>query len=546
MILTESDLSSFGTLLKALRKSRRLTQQQLARSLGVHRHEIIRWEQGDVLPANKAMVLELARHLHLDEQETRLLLEASLTAPVPHWLVPLPRNLFFTGREDMLRALHEQLGVDQAGVLTQSSALHGLGGVGKTQIALEYAYRDALEYNAVFWIRAETDESIVSSLQHAAEALQLPGRDNQDQQQVVVLVQRWLNTHNQWLLIWDNVENSNLLERFLPQTRQGAILITMRRRALGTFARGLDLFPMEQEEGMLFLLRRAKVLEVEATSEQVHQLAVREPAQYAAATELVTSLGRLPLALDQAGAYLEETRCGLPAYLELFRTRRSTLLQQRGESSRDHPDSVSTTFTLAITATAERHPAVRDLLRICALLQANAIPEELFRRGGEHLGPSLEIVCSDPLEWDRVVGLACSYSLLSRQPEEQTLSMHHLVQAVLLDAMRATEREQWNTYVIEALDAVFPEIQPSMEYTLRKHCNRLLSHALHCLHQAKSGEGSLAFASLAYKTANVLHARARYAEAEALHLRALHIRERALGPDHPEVAFSLHYLASVY
>jgi transcriptional regulator with XRE-family HTH domain len=151
MTSTESDLCSFGALLKAFRTRRRLTQQQLAESIGVHRSAIIRWEQGDFLPESKALVLELARYLRLDDWESRQLLEASLTALSPHWLVPLPRNPFFTGREEILQALHMQLGVNQAVALTQSSALHGLGGVGKTQIALEYAYRHALEYRAVFW-----------------------------------------------------------------------------------------------------------------------------------------------------------------------------------------------------------------------------------------------------------------------------------------------------------------------------------------------------------------------------------------------------------
>lgn len=152
MTETEQELLSFGTLLKAFRTHRRLTQQQLAQAIGTHRGSIIRWEQGDFLPDSKTTVLELAKQLHLSDQEARRLLEASLTALAPYWLVPFPRNLFFTGREKILETLHTQLSTNQAVALTQASALSGLGGVGKTQIALEYAYRHALEYSAVFWI----------------------------------------------------------------------------------------------------------------------------------------------------------------------------------------------------------------------------------------------------------------------------------------------------------------------------------------------------------------------------------------------------------
>src|SRR5215469_9954454 len=113
MTLIDGDCS-FGALLKTLRRRQRRTQQQLAAALGVHRSTLFRWERGDYLPESKAQVLELARYLTLDDQETRQLLEASLTALSPYWLVPFPRNPYFTGREEILAALHTRLGVEQA------------------------------------------------------------------------------------------------------------------------------------------------------------------------------------------------------------------------------------------------------------------------------------------------------------------------------------------------------------------------------------------------------------------------------------------------
>src|SRR6266478_4299556 len=282
--------ASFGELLKTFRKRKQLTQKQLAQQLGVHANTISSWELGTYLPDTRGLVLELARHLALDEQETRQLLEASLTALSPHWVV----------------------------ALSQSYALRGLGGIGKTQIALEYAYRYALEYSAIFWIEAETIEHVMSSLLRIVELLQLPERQETDQQRIVAAVQRWLSTHSRWLLTWDNVEDLELLQRLLPSTRQGATLITTRHQALGTLARGMDLAPMERGEGMLFVLRRAKVLEPEATSERMHQLAVSMPAEYAATEKLVAAMEGIPLALDQAGAYIEETGCSVSAYLERY------------------------------------------------------------------------------------------------------------------------------------------------------------------------------------------------------------------------------------
>ena len=539
-------MSSFGEMLKTFRTRKRLTQQTLAAKIGVHRNTISIWERGDYLPESKTFVLEVARQLGLAEQETRQLLEASLTALSPYWHVPYPRNPFFTGREAILEALHTYLHADHMVAHTQSYALHGLGGVGKTQLALEYAYRHALDYSAVFWIGAEAVESIVSGLLRIAEVLQLPGRDEKNQQHVVEAVQQWFATHRQWLLIWDNVEDLGMVDRFLPSVRQGTILLTTRCRVLGTLTRGMDLLPMEQEEGMLFLLRRAKVVEPEATREHLQQLAVNMPAEYAATEQLMTALEGLPLALDQAGAYIEETGCSLQTYLEFFHARRAVLLKQRGEGSRDHPESVSTTFTLAITTTAQRHPAVWDLLRVCALLQPDAIPEELFRQGAEYLGTQLQAVSRDALDWNRVIASACSSSLLHRQSEEQMLSIHRLVQAVLLDAMTEEERELWTRRAVEALGAVFPEVLPSTEYATWKQCERLLPHALLCLQRADVADESLALASLAYRVAQYLRTRGRYTEAEPLLQRALQIREQAQGPDHPDVARVLNYLAVLY
>jgi tetratricopeptide (TPR) repeat protein len=534
------------------------------------------------------LVLELARFLSLDDQQTRQLLEASLTALAPCWSVPLPRNPYFTGREALLSALHRQLGAEPVVALTPSWALHGLGGIGKTQMALEYAYRSALSYRAVFWIAAETQEQIVSSFLRVAQVLGLPEREDKDVPRVVPAVQRWLSTHDQWLLIWDNVEDLGLLQRFLPATRSGAMLLTTRLHVLGTLARGINLLPMEQEEGMLFLLRRAKVLGPEAQSQQMHQLARQRPQQYAAAAELVNVLGGLPLALDQAGAYMEETRCGMFAYLDLFYTRRADRLGQRGEGARDHPASVSTTLTLSILSTAQRHRTVEDLLCVCALLQAEAIPEELFRQGGEHLGATLAAACGDPLEGDHLVGVACSYSLLARQPEEQTLSLHRLVQAVLLERMTETQREHWTRRTLRALEAVFPEVLPTTAYGVWKRCERLVLHALLCLQHLGSPKEALVWAELSYKVAqyqcergqyraadplyrralqiqehalgsahpavastlagqaNLYRRQGNYAQAEPLHLRALQIREQALGPAHPAVASSLNDLANLY
>lgn len=109
------------------------------------------------------MVLEVARVLGLTEQESQTLLEASLTAITPHWNVPYTRNPFFTGREELLEQLREMLHVEKTAAIVQSFSLSGLGGIGKTQTAIEYAYRHYQEYSALFWVSAEAAETLIAN-----------------------------------------------------------------------------------------------------------------------------------------------------------------------------------------------------------------------------------------------------------------------------------------------------------------------------------------------------------------------------------------------
>jgi tetratricopeptide (TPR) repeat protein len=517
---------SFGEALRGFRKRRRLSQQTLAALLGVHRNTISVWERGDFLPESKTIVLEIARQLHLNDQETRLLLEASLTALSPYWYVPFPRNQFFTGREEILQALHQGLSAQKAVALTQSYALHGLGGIGKTHLALEYAYRHALEYSAVFWIEAETVERIIASFLAIAELLHLSTGSQTNHQQIVGAVQRWLSTHQNWLVIWDNLEDLDLLLQYLPTNRTGALLLTTRRQAIGTLAVSLEITPLSNEEGVTLLLRRSKRLRGLNPQSTLSS----KDASSSEATELVHLLEGLPLALDQAGAYIEETGCNLEDYLRRYHEHRPLILARRGTDDGAHPTSVATTIQLAVEQVEQHHPAAANLLRACAFLYPEAIPEELFVTGASHLGPVLGPVVADSYQFDLTLAALRGASLLARHAETRTLSIHRLVQAVLQDQMEPDVTNLWSKRVLLTVNATFPE--PTFEVWAQ--CERCLAQALTCIQLLKTTGTHLPEAgALSYKTGKYLLLRGRYKEATSLLEQALLLGEQQYGLDHP-------------
>ena len=182
------------------------------------------------------------------------------TKQVLFWNVPYRRNPYFTGREDLLTRLHELLHSGKATALTQPQAISGLGGIGKTQTAVEYAYRYRGDYQAVLWASAASRETLISDFVALAALLQLPERDVADQGVVVAAVKRWLASNKDWLLILDNADDLELAAEFMPLESSGHILLTTRAQSTGTIANSLEVEKMEQPEGALLLLRRAKHL----------------------------------------------------------------------------------------------------------------------------------------------------------------------------------------------------------------------------------------------------------------------------------------------
>jgi tetratricopeptide (TPR) repeat protein len=451
------------------------------------------------------------------------------------WMVPYPRNPQFTGREDVLTQLETALLQSNAAALTQ--AIRGLGGIGKTQTAVEYAYRHRNAYSAVFWVKAELREELMTGFGEIAKVLQLPQQDAQEQSVIIGAVKEWFKTHERWLLIVDNADDLTVARAFLPSGAQGHVLLTTRAAATGQIAQAVELKKMSHHDGALFLLRRAKRIANQGEWETATE------ADQKVALEISKEMDGLPLALDQAGAFVEEMMLSLAEYLNLYRQEGARLLAKRGELATDDHPSVTVTFRLAFTKVQERSPAAADLLRVCAFLAPDDIPEEIFTAGASVLAEPLKTVASNTLEFVRAVGEAGRFSLIERNSSNQTLNIHRLVQEVLRDEMETATRPDWLEQTIKAVNQVFPD----PEFNNWSLCDRLLPHVIE-LARVENIDASelIEIGRLFNQAGGYLDARGSYEPAEIFLARSLEIWERQLGSEHPYVAICLNNLAELY
>jgi len=528
----------FENLLRLERLRCHLSQEALAEALGVSPRSIRRWEQDGAIP-QASVRLKICRFFGLSYEE--LFEDQEAQTPFTQvWSVPYPRNPFFTGREKILSYLHEQLNQEHAMALTQSLAISGLGGIGKTQIALEYTYQYRQDYRFVFWTSAATQENIQADLISIAALLHLPEQNSQDQKKVIAAVKQWFATHQGWLWVLDNADDMTIVQHILPTERPGHLLLTTRAQALGALAQPIEVETMGMTEASLLLLRRARLIAPDIGLDGVSEN------RLAAAEALAIALDFLPLALDQAGAYIEEVGCGLSNYLDLYRTHRKALLARRGTQTTHYPDSVATTWSLSFQKIEQVFPAAAELLCLCAFLAPDRIPEELLTMGAHHWPPLLQQAAEDSLALQRMLEELRKFSLVKRQADDQLFSIHRLVQAVQIEQMAPETQQRWAERIVRAVNTSFPQ-DPQKDVAQWPQCMRYLEQAQVCdlliqLHHFRFAEA----ADLLNRTGIYLRVHAFYPLAESLFQRSLIIYQQTLGYLHPHTATALNDLAILH
>ncbi|MEV7966424.1 FxSxx-COOH system tetratricopeptide repeat protein [Sphaerisporangium sp. NPDC088356] len=507
----------------------------------------------DLTRLNEAQAIEaLLREMNRLEQLADFPTGPSTTGPrfpgirPPIWNVP-NRNAGFTGRNSVLEKLRDQ-------IISGPQALHGMGGVGKTQVALEYAHRFMADYDVIWWIAAEHVEPINRKMAELAEKLGVRIAETvAETAKAAGEALRIGRPYSRWLLIFDNADNPNELETYLP-SGTGHILITSRNPAWSRIANPLEVGVFDRPESVEHLLRRVSGL----TSPDADNVA--------------SALGDLPLAIEQASAWLGETAMPPEQYVGLLGEQLTQVLSL-GEQPTDYPTPVAATWNLSFERLKKRSPASARLLELLAFFGPEPVSMDMLYL--DAMSTCL-VPYDEAMREKLMIGPAIRelgrYALARVDQADKSIQVHRLIQAVVQDRMNAAEKESTVHDVHRILVAarpsigdtddpenwpryeeIWPHLVPSNaaecdeEATRKLLIDRVrylwkrgdfeasldLGNSLEKTWNVKLGKDDRQTVHLRFHVANTLRSMGRYTEAHDVDTQVLTHQVRELGEFHP-------------
>ncbi|KAJ3551744.1 hypothetical protein NPX13_g11291 [Xylaria arbuscula] len=452
-----------------------------------------------------------------------------------HFMVPFGRNDDFVGRNAILEQLLEKIPPSANNDDCQRTAIEGLGGIGKTQIALEAAYqiRNRFPDCSVFWVPAIDLTSFENAYREIGRLLQLPGIDNETAD-VKVLVKTALGQKNagNWLLIVDNIDDMELLRvylaDYLPFSRQGSILFTTRNRQVAV---QLDI-PQEN------IITVQEMDNAEATKLLRKGLKESQIGDAESMKHLLRFLANLPLAIKQASAYMASNRnVTVPKYLEFCRSSNVDLInllskqfedrhRYKGHARNQNP--VATTWLISFEHISRNNPQAADYLKFICFLAEKDIPLSL-------------LPVTSKMQMEEAIGLLNAYAFITEHDTPDAFDIHRLIRLVTRSWLQKKgEWEKWTTKVVQQL---------IKEYPFPRHKNReiwtkYLPHGQAVL-EVDGAVNTERNSSLLYNIAESYSILGKYDNAELLYRQTLELKEGVLGLEHPSTLASMNNLAFV-
>ncbi|OWT42400.1 phosphorylase superfamily [Pochonia chlamydosporia 170] len=492
-------------------------------------HKNKKWQDFAAATAASASKAILERYIQTDRRRGRVVDEPL----VGHFLVPFGRNQTFVGRETILSKLLERIcpGTNQDDC--QRTAVEGLGGVGKTQIALEAVYRVRNVHPdcSIFWVPAVDANTFENAYRDIGKRMKIQGID-EDKADIKRLVKTALSDDSSgcWLLVVDNADDITLLfgvtrlSDYLPFSRKGSILFTTRNHM--TVVK-LDI----PKSGVLTL---AEMSRTEATELLQTNLTSNQTSDIESNMELLDFLTDLPLAIKQASAYMAETGITTARYLHHYRSSDKNMITLLSRDFKDQGryqtmrNPVATTWLISFDHVSRDKPLAARYLRFLCLLGEKDIPTSLL--------PPPE----SELDMDEAIGTLRAYAFITQREGQDSIDMHRLVRLAMQNWLGNEELKSSVTSAIQRLNQAFP----FPEHENRDMWMRYLPHAQAALEFREHAEGGKVDASLLYSVAESYSLLGRYQKAEQMHRQSLQVYETVLGKDHPDTLSSINSLAN--
>lgn len=437
--------------------------------------------------------------------------QSSVTGDGRYWNVPHNRNPHFTGRDSVLELLARAL--DGNDPESRKQVIHGVGGVGKTHVAVEFVYRHREEYDLVWWIGAQDESALSVSYARMLRTLGAKPPVDATPDELREMAEIELPKVGRWLLVFDNAGSAEEIRLFVPSpAEKGAVLITSRNSSWRGVAQSFCLRVFERSDSIQFLKKRTGRSETPAVAQRLTQ-----------------ALGDLPLALEQAGALIAEAKITYAHYLSRFEDHWAELLRS-GRSSGEYPDTVAMTWELGFRQLETDQPMAAAVLNVCAYLAPVDIPRSFLLQASETLPRPLNTAVQTTTGLDDLIESLLRFSLVAAN--EKALSVHRLVAALTRDRLPEDHQRNWCEIALRMMRDMlrFDETSTDSWFELAP----VLPHALAVAEHAESlGVDPANTAHLLNHAGQFLYQLGHYAQSKGVLERALALMVQVHGNTNP-------------
>jgi tetratricopeptide (TPR) repeat protein len=445
--------------------------------------------------------------------------------------MPYDRNPHFTGRDELLSELRDKLDEVKPKTYNHRIAIYGMGGVGKTQLAIEYVHRYKALYDGIFWISAVDNAQLLSGFQEIGIITGcVKTRDLKPIEQVKAVLS-WLRQEDSWLLMIDNLDDISVVDGYLPQIKKGGhTLITTRYpESWNIPAEGIEIPVLLEDSAIELLCLRSRVNNVD----QMRQ-----------AAEIVKELGYLALAIEHASAYIRSSTGGISQFLPMYRQSRKRVHNRKLTGNSTYPKSIATTFLLSLDKIKEGEFGMQaiELLQLFVFLNPDGILIDFLRSGREGLSDERREIIEDDFVFEESLKSLHELSLVGLSQKKDSIVIHRLIQAVIRDELSQTEEYDLRSEVLEVSGAAFPE---TVTNETRQLCRQFQGQVLGPVFEAAEVRSESASAMMD-RIGRFLLADGKFDDSARFLRLALDINKFLLGDEHRVTVTGMGSLAVVY